>query len=171
MLNNINLVFWFYNNLTNFFILIIFCFLQISLNFLTIFSISQPYLMIIILFILLRKSKNPPPILMLVFVGLFYDFLTGTHIGIHPLFFATILNFSNLLERQFQISKNYGDWILFAIVYFVSLVLTKLVFMLFTFEMPDLNSICFNMGTTILIYPLIKFLSEIPKMIVDLINN
>ena len=85
--DNLYLIYLLQKNTLNFLIIMVFFFFQMSLNFLTIFSISQPYLMVICLFLLIRNSENPPSGITLILLGIIYDLITGTHLGVHSLFF------------------------------------------------------------------------------------
>ena len=161
------------NTLYNFFLvqqsllqtilLLSFCFVQISLNFLSFFFISQPYVMVIFLFLLIIRSDNPPSSVLLIFVGLFYDLITGTHLGIHSFFFILVKNLIFFYEERYKLSKFYGEWILFSIVYSLTLIITKITFIIVNFTFPDLNAISFNLGFTLLIFPIISFLIDLPK--------
>ena len=144
-------------------LLLSFCFVQISLNFLSFFFISQPYLMVIFLFLLIMRSDNQPSSLVLIFVGIFYDLITGTHLGIHSLFFILIKILIFYYEERFKISKFYGEWILFSVIYSLTLIITKIIFIIVNFKLPDLNAMSFNLGFTLLIFPLISFLIDLPK--------
>ena len=161
--DNLYLIYLLQKNTLNFLIIMVFFFFQMSLNFLTIFSISQPYLMVICLFLLIRNSENPPSGITLILLGIIYDLITGTHLGVHSLFFLLIRLFSVFYENNFNISKKYGEWILFTIVYSKVLILVKLIFLLTIFKIPDLFSISFNLGCTLLFFPIIKFLYDLPK--------
>ena len=155
-------------NLTNIALLLFFCFVQISLNFLSFFFISQPYLMIIFLFLFIKRSDNPPSALILILVGIFYDLITGTQLGIHSFFFILVKILTFYFEERFKISKFYGEWILFSIVYSFSLIITKAVFILINLKLPDFYAISFNLGFTLLIFPLISFLINVPKLFLKL---
>ncbi len=144
-----------------------FFFIQISLSFLSIFSISQPYVMVIFIYIFIKKFKFDVSIFNLFFLGLGYDLMTGTNIGVHSLFFILTKVFIEVLENQFQFTKKYGDWMLFCLVYILSFTITKFIFSLSLFLVPDINAISFNIGFTLIIYPIIKFTLDIPKILIE----
>ena len=150
-------------------LLLSFCFVQISLNFLSFFFISQPYVMVIFLFLLIMRSDNPPSSVLLIFAGLFYDLITGTHLGIHSFFFILVKNLIFFCEERYKISKFYGEWILFSIVYSLTLIITKITFIIVNFTLPDLNAISFNLGFTLLIFPIISFLIDLPKYFLSVV--
>ena len=165
---NLNILFWLQKNIFNICIIFLFCFVQMSLNFLTIFKISQPYLIVIIIFLLLRNSKNKVSAILLIFFGIIFDILTGTILGMHSFLFFLIklfFFFLDIFEIKFKISKKMGEWILFSLVYFSSLLVTKFVFVLVTFKSPDMFAIIFNLGSTLLIFPIAKVFSKFTKII------
>ena len=168
---NLNILFWLQKNIFNICIIFLFCFVQMSLNFLTIFKISQPYLVVIIIFLLLRNSKNKVSPMLLIFFGIIFDILTGTILGMHSFLFFLIKLFLDFFEIKFKISKNMGEWILFSLVYFSSLLVTKFIFVLVTFKSPDIFAIIFNLGSTLLIFPIAKFLVNLPKLFYNLVGK
>ena len=168
---NLNILFWLQQNIFNICIIFLFCFVQMSLNFLTIFKISQPYLIVIIIFLLLRNSKKTISEILLIFFGVIFDILTGTILGMHSLLFFLIKLFLDFFELKFKISKKLGEWILFSLVYFSSLLVTKLVFIVATFKFPDMFAIIFNLGSTLLIFPLVRFLIDLPKLFFNLVGK
>ena len=150
-------------NLLQIILILSFCFVQISLNFFSFLFISQPYVMVIFLFLLIMRSDNPPSSMLLIFTGLFYDLITGTHLGIHSFFFILVKIQIFFYEERYKLSKFYGEWILFSIVYSLTLIITKVIFIIVYFTLPDLNAISFNLGFTLLMFPIISFLINLPK--------
>ena len=168
---NFHLILHFQKNIINYCLILIFFFIQISLNFLTVFSISQPYLMAILIFLLINNSEESPSSITLILLGLFYDLITGTHLGVHSLFFFLIKNLSVFYESRFNISKKYGEWFLFSIVYVSTLLITKLIFLITIFKIPDIYSISFNIGSTLLLFPIINFLFYLPKFLLNFLKK
>ncbi len=150
-------------------VVLLFCFIQISLNFLSIFSISQPYLILIFLYFLIIYAKNPPSNLILIFLGVVYDLITGINIGIHSIFFFSFNFFLNYYREKLSISKKFGEWILFSTTYFSSLVITKLFFVVLVLKVPDLHTISFNLGSTLLIFIVIKTIIDIPRFLFSIL--
>ena len=105
------------------------------------------------------------------FFGAIFDIITGTILGMHSIFFFLIKFFLDVYEIKFKISKKMGEWILFSIVYFSSLLVSKLVFILVTFKIPDMFSVIFNLGSTLLIFPFIRFLINLPKFFFNLVGK
>ena len=106
---------FFFNNIIFTLIILVACFLQISLNFLSFFVISQPYILAIILFLTIRKSNHEVSSILIILCGLLYDLIIGGLIGIHSLFFLLLKFFTINLNFSKKIAKKYGEWFLFSI--------------------------------------------------------
>ena len=169
--NNFHLIINIQKNIINYCLILVCFFIQISLNFLSVFSISQTYLMVIFLFLLINNSEESPSGLTLILLGLFYDLITGTHLGVHSLFFYLIKNLSIFFEWKYNISKNYGKWLLFSLVYISTLLITKFVFFITIFKIPDIFSISFNLGCTLLLFPIISFIFDLPKFLLNFLTK
>ena len=155
----------FFNNLVFVLITLIACFLQISLNFLSFFVISQPYIIAIILFLTLRRLNYETSGILIILCGLLYDFITGGLIGIHSLFFLLLKFFAINLSISKTIVKKHGEWFLFSISYIVSLFIVKVIFLVVNFKFPDIYAISFNIGMTLLLFPVFLFLIDLPKVV------
>ncbi len=156
---------FFFNNVIFTIIILLACFLQISLNFLSIFVISQPYILAIILFLTIRRVKFEVSSVLIVLYGLLYDLITGGLIGVHSLFLLLLKFFSINFNYSNKILKKYGEWFLFSFSYITSLLIVKVIFVIINFKFPDIYAISFNIGTTLLIFPVILFLIDIPKVV------
>ena len=156
---------FFFNNLIFSLIILIACFVQISLNFLSFFVISQPYVVVIILFLSLRRLNYEPSSFLIILYGLLYDMITGGLIGIHSLFFLLLKFFTLNFNFSMKILKKYGEWFLFSLSYTFSLLIVKVVFLIINLKLPDIYAISFNIGTTLLLFPIILFLIDMPKLL------
>ena len=156
---------YFFNNLIFSTIIILACFLQISLNFLSFFLISQPYIVAIILFLTIRRLKFEASSILIILYGLLYDLITGGLIGVHSLFFLFLKFFTVNFNFSDKILKKYGEWFLFSFSYIISLLIVKIIFVVVNFKFPDIYAISFNVGTTLLLFPLMLFLIDVPKVI------
>ncbi len=156
---------FFFNNLIFSLIILVASFLQISLNFLSFFVISQPYILAIILFLTIRRLNYEASSVLIVFYGLLYDLMTGGLIGIHSIFFLFLKFFTINFNFSYKIFKKYGEWFLFSFSYIVSLLIVKIIFLVVNFKFPDIYAISFNVGTTLLLFPVILFLIDLPKVV------
>ena len=156
---------FFFNNLIFTLIILAASFLQISLNFLSFFIISQPYVLAIILFLTIRRVDYEISSILIILYGLIYDFITGGLIGIHSLFFLFLKFFTLNLSISNKILKKYGEWFLFSFSYIISLLIMKVIFIIVNFKFPDIYAISFNVGTTLLLFPIILFLIDVPKIV------
>ena len=156
---------FFFNNLIFSFIILTASFLQISLNFLSFFVISQPYILAIVLFLTIRRVDYEVSSLLIILFGLLYDLITGGLIGIHSMFFLFLKFFTVNLSISNKILKKYGEWFLFSFSYIISLFIVKIMFVVVNFKSPDIYAISFNVGTTLLLFPVILFLIDAPKLV------
>ena len=154
-----------FNNLIFMLIILIACFFQISLNFLSFFVISQPYILAIVLFLTLRRLNYEASSILIILCGLLYDLIIGGLIGVHSLFFLILKFFTVNFNFSNKILKKYGDWFLFSFSYIVSLLIIKIIFVIINFKFPDIYAISFNIGTTLLLFPIFLFLIDIPKLV------
>ena len=154
-----------FNNLIFTLIILVACFLQISLNFLSFFMISQPYILAIVLFLTIRRLNYEASSILIILCGLLYDLIIGGLIGVHSLFFLILKFFTVNFNFSNKILKKYGEWFLFSFSYIISLLITKIIFVIVNFKFPDIYAISFNIGTTLLLFPIILFLIDIPKLV------
>ena len=157
----------FFNNLIFSLIILVACFVQISMNFLSFFVISQPYILVIVLFLSLRRLNHEPSSILIILYGLLYDMITGGLLGIHSLFFILLKLFTLNFNLSLKILKKYGDWFLFSLSYIISLLITKSIFVIINFKLPDIYAISFNIGTTLLLFPIVLFLIDLPKLFLN----
>ena len=162
---NFNRIEFIKNNLFFLFSMIVISFFQISLNFLSLFKISQPYIIAIILFLTIRNFKSLPSDIFIILCGIFYDLISGSLLGIHSLLFIIIKIFTLNFKYSFYINKKYGEWFLFSFSYIISLFIVKVIFLVVNFKFPDIYAISFNIGTTLLLFPIILLLIDIPKVV------
>tara|TARA_B100001057_G_scaffold454184_1_gene499752 strand:+ start:1484 stop:1996 length:513 start_codon:yes stop_codon:yes gene_type:complete len=155
----------FFNNLIFTLIILVACFLQISLNFLSFFMISQPYILAIILFLTIRRLNYEASSVLIILCGLLYDLITGGLIGIHSLFLLLLKIFTMNFNFSKKLLKKYGEWFLFSFSYMLSLLIVKVIFLVVNLKFPDIYAISFNIGTTLLLFPVILFLIDIPKVV------
>ena len=119
---------FFLNNIIFTLIILVACFLQISLNFLSFFVISQPYILAIILFLTIRKSNYEVSSILIILCGLLYDCIIGGLIGIHSLFFLLLKFFTINQNFSKKVLKKYGEWFLFSFSYIISLSIVNAIF-------------------------------------------
>ena len=101
---------------------------------------------------------------MIILCGLLYDLITGGLIGVHSLFLLLLKFFTINFNFSNKILKKYGEWFLFCFSYIISLLIVKIIFVVVNFKFPDIYAISFNIGTTLLLFPVILFLIDIPKV-------
>ena len=113
----------------------------------------------------MRRSNYEASSLLIILYGLLYDLIIGGLIGIHSLFFLLIKFFTINFNFSNKVLKKYGEWFLFCFSYIISLIITKVIFVIVNFKFPDIYAISFNVGTTLLLFPVILFLIDVPKIV------
>ena len=156
---------FFFNNLIFSLIILTTFFLQISLNFLSFFVISQPYIIAIVLFLTIRRADYEISNTLIILYGILYDLITGGLLGIHSMFFLILKLFTINFNISNRILKKYGEWFLFSFSYIISLFVVKIMFVVVNFKFPDIYAISFNIGTTLLLFPLVLLLINVPKLV------
>ena len=162
---------FFFNNLIFTLIFLAASFIQISLNFLSFFVISQPYILAIILFLTIRRVDYEISSILIILYGLIYDLITGGLIGIHSLFFLFLKLFTVNFNISHKILNKYGEWFLFSFSYIMSLLIVKVMFVIINFKIPDIYSISFNIGTTLLLFPVILLFINLLKAFFKLFSS
>ncbi len=160
---------FFFNNLIFTLIILVACFLQISLNFLSIFVISQPYILAIVFFLTIKRVNFESSGVLVIIYGLLYDLITGGLIGVHSLLLLLLKFFSIDFNFGDMVLKKYGEWFLFSFSYIISLIIVKVIFVIINLKFPDIYAISFNIGTTLLLFPVILFFINIPKKIFEVL--
>ena len=102
---------------------------------------------------------------MIILCGLLYDLIIGGLIGVHSLFFLILKFLTVNFNFSDKVLKKYGEWFLFSFSYIMSLLIMKVIFVIVNFKFPDIYAISFNVGTTLLLFPVILFLIDVPKIV------
>ena len=170
---NIKSIFYFFNKFSNnilcFFLLFFLINIESSFGFFLIFDHSTPSFLSIAIYLCLRKFSINISIFSLFILGLLYDVLLGSNIGISSIFFLLIKYFTEHLKLSFIDNNSNDDWIYFTIVFISSFVITFLLNIIVNLTIPDLSPVLFHLGATLIIFPFlvfsINFISSITKLI------
>ena len=170
---NLKSIFNFFNKFSNnilcFFLLFFLINIEISFGFFSIFDNSTPSFLSIAIYLCLRKFSIHLSSFSLFILGLLYDVLLGSNIGISSIFFLLIKYFTEHLKLSF-IDNNYNDdWISFTFVFIISFVITFLLNIIVNLTIPDFSPILFHLGATLIIFPFlvlsINFINSLTKLI------
>ena len=153
------------------FFVFLFCILnfQISLSFFSMFETSTPSLIsIVIYFCIVRFNINPSSIILLL-TGFLHDIMIGNNFGITSIFLILLkyLSISLIVEKVNK--DNQEEWIYFTIIFILSFSIIFLINLIISFSVPELTSIFFHVGITLILYPLINisinFFSFVSRLI------
>ena len=170
---HIKSIFYFFNKFSNnilcFFLLFFLINVEISFGFFLIFDNSIPSLLSIAIYLCLRKFSIHVSSFSLFTLGLLYDVLLGSNIGINSMFFLLIKYFTEHLKLSFIDNSSKDDWIHFTCVFISSFVITFLLNIIVNLTIPDFSPILFHLGVTLIIFPFlvlsINFIYFINKLI------
>ena len=176
---NINSIIYFVNKFSNniicFFLLFFLINIEISLGLFSIFENSAPSLLSIAIYLCLKKFSINLSSFSLFFLGLLYDVLLGSNIGISSMFFLLIKYFTEQLKLNFSIindtNDSNDDWFYFTFVYIVSFIIIFSLNIIVNLTIPDLSPILFHLGATLIIFPFLVISINFIYFITKLIKN
>ena len=143
--------------------------IETSLGFFSIFDYSTPSLLSIAIYLCLRKFSIHLSNFTLFTLGILYDVLLGSNIGINSMFFLLIKYFTKHLNLSFIQNDSNDDWIYFTFIFFNSFLITFVLNVILNLTIPDFSPVLFHIGVTLIIFPFIvmsfNFISFITKLI------
>ena len=172
---NIKSIFYFSNKISNnilcFFLLFFLINIEISFGFFLIFENSTPSLLSIAIYLCLRKFSIHLSSFSLFTLGLLYDVLLGSNIGISSMFFLLIKYFTEHLKLNFIDNDYNDDWIYFTFIFISSFVITFLLNIIVNLTIPDFSPVLFHIGATLIIFPFLVLSINFIYFITKLIKN
>ena len=142
---------------------------QISLSFFSMFNISNPSLISIIIYLCIVKFNINPSNIILFLTGLLHDIMIGNNLGISSIFLILLKYLTDSLILKKINKKNQEEWIYFTIIFIFSFSIVFLINLLLSFSLPELSPIFFHVGITLILFPIlnisINFFSFISQLI------
>ena len=168
-------IFYFFNKFSNniicFFLLFFLVNIELSLSFFLIFENSSPSLLSIAIYLCLRKFSIHLSSFSLFTLGILYDVLLGSNIGISSMFFLLIKYFTQYLKLSFVGNGSNDDWIYFTFVFISSFIITFSLNIILNLTIPDFSPVLFHLGSTLIIFPFIVIIINFIYFITKLIKN
>ena len=168
-------IFYFFNKFSNnilcFFLLFFIINVEISFGFFLIFDNSFPSLLSIAIYLCLRKFSIHVSSFSLFTLGLLYDVLLGSNVGIHSMFFLLIKYFTQYLNLRFIENHSQDDWIYFTCVFISSFIIIFVLNMILNLTIPDFSPILFHLGVTLIIFPFLVLSINFIHFLTKLIKN
>ena len=142
---------------------------QTSLSFFSVFNISNPSLISIVLYLCIVKFNLNPSNIILFLTGLLHDIMIGNNLGITSIFLLLLKYLTDSLILKKINKKNQEEWIYFTIIFIFSFSIVFLINLLLSFSLPELSPIFFHVGITLILFPIlnisINFFSFISQLI------
>ena len=142
---------------------------QTSLSFFSIFEISTPSLVSIVIYLCIVRFNINPSNIILLLIGLFHDIVIGNNLGTTSIFLLLFKYFIDRIILDKINKKNQEEWIYFTIIFILSFSIVILINLIISFSVPELSPIFFHVGITLILYPLINisinFFSFVSRLI------
>ena len=144
---------------------------QTSLSFFSVFNISNPSLISIVLYLCIVKFNLNPSNIILFLTGLLHDIMIGNNLGITSIFLLLLkyLTYSLILKKINK--KNQEEWIYFTIIFIFSFSIVFLINLLISFSLPELSPIFFHIGITLILFPILNISLNFFSFISQLIKS
>ena len=144
---------------------------QTSLSFFSVFNISNPSLISIVLYLCIVKFNLNPSNIILFLTGLLHDIMIGNNLGITSIFLLLLkyLTYSLILKKINK--KNQEEWIYFTIIFIFSFSIVFLINLLISFSLPELSPIFFHVGITLILFPILNISLNFFSFISQLIKS
>ena len=166
--------YYFYKISTNILIFVfLFCILnfQTSLSFFTIFQISTPNLISIVIYLCIVKFNINPSNMILFFIGFLHDIMIGNNLGTTSIFLLLFKYFTNNIILEKINKKNQEEWIYFTIIFIFSFSIVFLLNLIISFSLPELSPIFFHVGISLILFPIINICINFFSFVYRLIKS
>lgn len=141
------------------FFVFLFCILnfQISLSYFSMFEISTPSLISIVIYLFIVRFKMNLSNMILFLTGFLHDIMIGNNFGTTSIFLLLLKYFTNSLILEKINKDNQGEWIYFTIIFISTFSIIFLTNLLITLSLPELSPIFFHIGITLILFPIINY--------------
>ena len=140
------------------FFVFLFCTLnfQTSLSFFSIFEISTPSLVSIVIYLCIVRFNINTSNIILFLAGFFHDIIIGNNLGTTSIFLLLFKYFIDRIILEKINKKNQEEWIYFTIIFIFSFIIVFLLNLIISFSLPELSPIFFHVGITLILFPIIN---------------
>ena len=157
--DNKNFYYFYKFSISILFFVFLFCILnfQISLSFFSMFEISTPSLISIVLYLFIVRFNINPSNIILLLTGFLHDIMIGNNLGITSIFLLLIKYFTHSIILEKINKDNQGEWIYFTIIFISTFSIVFLLNLLISLSLPELSPIFFHIGITLILFPIINY--------------
>jgi len=153
------------------FFVFLFCILnfQTSLSYFSIFEISTPSLVTIVIYLCIVRFNINPSNIILLLIGFLHDIVIGNNLGTTSIFLLLFKYFIYRIILEKINKKNQEEWIYFTMIFIFSFIIVFLLNLIISFSLPELSPIFFHVGITLILFPIINvsinFFSFVSRLI------
>ena len=142
---------------------------QTSLSYFSIFEISTPSLVTIVIYLCIVRFNINPSNIILLLIGFLHDIVIGNNLGTTSIFLLLFKYFIYRIILEKINKKNQEEWIYFTIIFIFSFIIVFLLNLIISFSLPELSPIFFHVGITLILFPIINisinFFSYVSRLI------
>ena len=166
-----NFYFFYKFSLTILYFVFLFCILsfQTSLSFFSMFEVSTPNLISIVIYLCIVRFNINPSNIILLFTGFLHDIMIGNNLGTSSIFLLLLKYFTERIILEKINKKNQEEWIYFTMIFICSFSIVFLINLIISFSLPELSPIFFHIGITLILFPFISlcinFFSFVSRLI------
>ena len=142
---------------------------QTSLSFFSMFEVSTPNLISIVIYLCIVRFNINPSNIILLFTGFLHDIMIGNNLGTSSIFLLLLKYFTERIILEKINKKNQEEWIYFTMIFIFSFSIVFLINLIISFSLPALSPIFFHIGITLILFPFISicinFFSFVSRLI------
>ena len=155
------------------FFVFLFCILnfQTSLSYFSIFEISTPSLVTIVIYLCIVRFNINPSNIILLLAGFFHDIAIGNNFGTTSIFLLLFKYFIYRIILEKINKNNQEEWIYFTIIFIFSFIIVFLLNLILSFSLPELSPIFFHVGISLILFPIINICINFFSFVYRLIKS
>ncbi len=135
------------------------------------FETSTPSLISIIIYLCIVRFNIKLSNIILLLTGFMHDVMIGNNLGITSIFLLLLKFFISNIVLEKVNKDNQEEWVYFTIVYIFSFVIVFLFNLIISFSLPELSPIFFQIGITLIFYPIINISINLFSFVSQLIKS
>ena len=144
---------------------------QSSLSFFSIFEISTPSLISIIIYLCIVRFNINPSNIMLFLTGFLHDIMIGNNLATTSIFLLLLKYLTHIIILEKINKNNQEEWIYFTIIFILSFGIIFLLNLIISFSLPELSPIFFHVGITLIFFPIINISINVFSFVSRLIKS
>ncbi|MGU9961925.1 MAG: hypothetical protein ACNYPF_02760 [Candidatus Puniceispirillales bacterium WSBS_2018_MAG_OTU23] len=126
---------------------------------------AAPKLVFCMLFVISVRFPRAAPLLPVMLVGLVFDVIQASPFGYTSSQYLIILTYSQIRQIVLAEADATSLWVEFTLVVFIIIIYMMIIFSLYTGALPPFSEMVFQIGLTVLLFPIVNWVFDIYKNI------